>query len=235
MRTENPIRGIVEHNRPEFYDVVVVLGGNIRHDGFQYRSTDWTIGPEKSRGGHWRIKAAAVLVKQGLTHRLILSTGITHHAKRAPSEALVFHEELNRELAEDPDSYKYEVDKDEGSLSTIENARNVTLMLKQGKYRDVKTVGILTSSYHLARAREMFASEFRRQGLNKSIALISAERVLLKAEEERGQTHDILETIRRTYTDEEMQGSSGDGGRMGRERRGIKDFREGKYACLPPG
>ncbi len=229
MRIETPLRGIVEHNRPQYYDVLVVLGGNIRYENGVYRSTDWSIGPEKSRGGHWRIKAAAELVRQGKVGKIIFSTGITHSDPFAPSEAEVMYREF---LGEFPDSEQLKnipIELEIGSLSTTENANRTVGLLKGDFYKSDQVIGILTSSYHLPRARLMFAKEFETQKLDKSIALVSAEKILLEAEKSGRASSEIENIIRAVYTAKEMQG------RILNERRGIRDFLNNDYHPLPPG
>ena len=195
------------------YDVVIVLGGNIRETPNRgYVSTSFVEGPEKSIGALSRTLAAAELYKKGEAQKFITSTGKTHPNPNAPSEAQVMKDEMVR-YGIPPEAIIVE----DVSLTTMENAAECAKIIKD---RDFRKVAVLTSSFHLTRSRLMFES----LGLEKEgreLSFLSSEKIIAK----KSPRHMAL--VKKAYGRQSMRD------RMEREKKGIGDLRAGRYKSKP--
>ena len=162
------------------YDVVVVLGGNIRKskDG-SWKTTSYIEGDEKSIGAHARTLAAAELYKQGKAKNFIVCTGVTTTLpgtnvidSSAPSEAFVMKQEMVRYGIP-----KENIILEEESTTTLTNAIEAAKILKQ--HPEFARAGILTSFWHLERAMVMIESQ-RLDIFGKSIFPLNADEIIAK-------------------------------------------------------
>jgi uncharacterized SAM-binding protein YcdF (DUF218 family) len=206
-----------EAEKAPHYDVVVVLGGNIRPTirltKKVYVTTSHVEGSEKSIGAHARTLAAAELYKRGRASYFIVSTGKTSPDPEAPTEAAVMKEEMVR--CGVPQGL---IIPEDISVNTLENAAECAEIIRQN---DFKNIGILTSSWHLSRAMVMFKA----QGLEeegKKLYRISAEKILAE------KSPKYKRIIRKVYSTESMRQ------RVKGEKKGIGDFRAGRYKPQPP-
>jgi len=195
------------------YDVVIVLGGNIREtENRGYVSTSFVEGPEKSIGAHSRALAAAELYKKGEARKFITSTGHTHPNPNAPSEAQVMKDEMAR-YGVPPEAIILE----DVSLSTLENAKECAKVIKE---KDFKKIAVLTNSFHLARSKAMFESlGLKDEG--RELSFLSSEKILAK----KSPRHEAI--IRKVYGSQSMKE------RIKMEKKGIEDFRAGRYKSKP--
>ena len=126
-------------------DALIVLGKNI--------GVGWS--PEKIRrtkgflSGHSRLNvlAAGDLYNQGLTQRIIFSTGQT---SGSPSEAQAMKDFLKEKFPQIPDSA---VILEENSIDTAGNAEEVAKLVAEYEF---SSVGLLTVGFHLPNARRLF-------------------------------------------------------------------------------
>lgn len=128
-------------------EVVVVLGGNIVKSGDHYITTPYEKGTKKSFGAQGRVIAAALLYHLGVSDCLILSTGKTDlEDKDAPSEASVMKAEL---LAYGvPETCLH---LEERSRTTQENVQELVKLFTTEPFREKRTIGVITSSWHIRR------------------------------------------------------------------------------------
>ena len=162
---------------PQF-DAVVVLGGNIRETSQRgFVTTSFAEGSEKSIGAHARTLAAAELYKKGLSKLFIVSTGRTIPLKEdptmqdptKPTESSVMKAEMIRYGVPEKQIIEENISK-----TTQENAREVAKIIREKGFR---TIGLLTSLWHLERSMEFF----KLQGLDKegvTIAPLSSEDII---------------------------------------------------------
>ncbi len=134
-------------NPPFTCEVLIVLGGNIIKSEGWYITTSYEKGTKKSFGAQGRIIAAALLYHLGVSDCLILSTGKTDpEDKDAPSEASVMKAEL---LAYGvPETCLHLEDR---SRTTQENARELVKLFTTEPFREKRTIGVITSSWHIRR------------------------------------------------------------------------------------
>jgi len=132
---------------PTKLDALIVLGKNI--------GEGWS--PEKIRrtrnllSGHSKLNvlAAGDLYNQGLTQRIIFSTGQTAGADY-PSEALAMKAFLKEKFPQIPDSA---IILEENSIDTAGNAEEVAKIIEKHGFSNV---GLLTVGFHLPNARTLF-------------------------------------------------------------------------------
>jgi len=165
-----------EKRKPPFRcDVVVVLGGNIVKSAAGYITTPYVQGTKKSFGAQGRVITAAFLYHQGVCNCMVLSTGKTDPEDHgAPTEAAVMKAEL---LAYGvPESCIY---LEEGSRTTEENARELAMLLSTQPLQQKKTIGVVTSSWHIRRTDAFLIREgVRREG--RIIKYISSDTMLCR-------------------------------------------------------
>lgn len=194
------------------YDAILIHGGNIRRTNKGFSSTNFHEGPEKSIGAHSRSRAASELFKKGEANLFIVSTGKTHPDSDAPTEAQVMKDELMRfGVPED------KIIKEEVSLTTLTNLEEVIKIIKQ---LGLKNIGILSSSWHLARIKAMYDS-FKLKDDDIKTTFLSSEKILLDKSKR------FLPLIERVYNRQSMKE------RILKEQQGMKDFKEGKYKSKP--
>lgn len=205
------------------YDVVVILGGNIRKrkDGV-WRTTNFEEGEEKSIGAHGRIVAAADLYRKGKAKNFIVCTGVSSHLPgqpgildpEAPTEAEIMASELERQGV--PKELIIKEDRSDSTLANIIEA------LKIIKDRDFKSVALLTSFWHLERAMVMMESQ-RPDIEGISITPLSSEDILA----ERSRHHkNLIEKVKKTPSMEK---------RIKAEKKGLEAFKSGNYKQTPHG
>jgi uncharacterized SAM-binding protein YcdF (DUF218 family) len=143
------------HNPPFTCEVLIVLGGNIVKSGAWYLTTSYEIGTKKSFGAQGRIIAAALLYHLGVSDCLILSTGKTDpEDKDAPTEASVMKAEL---LAFGvPETCLH---LEERSRTTQENARELVKLFTTEPFREKRTIGVISSSWHIRRTAAFLERE----------------------------------------------------------------------------
>ena len=205
---------------PQF-DVVVVLGGNIREVApGKFKSTSFVEGPEKSIGGHSRTLAAAELYKKGISKNFLVSTGQTMVDELGivdptkPTESEVMMQEMVR-YGIPPEN----IEKEEISTTTQTNAIEVMKILRERGYRKV---GFLTSFWHLERSMEFFKTQHpEMDGIE--ITPLSSEDVIAQKSERHAR---IVDVVKNTSTMEE---------RMANEKRGVDLLKSGKYISKPLG
>lgn len=203
------------------YDVVVVLGGNIRQgsDG-RWKTTSYKEGKEKSIGAHARTLAAAELYKLGEAKTFILSTGKTTTLpgtnipdQNTPTEASVMKNEMIRYGIPEENIILEEV-----STTTLTNAQEVAKILRA--HSEFKKVGIMTSFWHLERSMVMF--EAQRLDLDgKMLIPLDADQIIAD------------KSARHAKIVGEMANSETIDQRINAEVNGIKLFKEGKYESKP--
>jgi uncharacterized SAM-binding protein YcdF (DUF218 family) len=164
-----------KRNPPFPCDVVVVLGGNIVKSGVGYITTPYTKGTKKSFGAQGRVITAAFLYHQGVCDCIILSTGKTDPEDQdAPTEAAVMKAELMALGV--PETCMY---LEEGSRTTEENARELAKLLSTESFQEKKTIGVITSSWHIRRTDAFLKREgVRREG--RTIKYISSDTMLCR-------------------------------------------------------
>lgn len=204
------------------YDVVVVLGGNVRRTkSGRWVTTSYTEGKEKSIGAHARVMAAAELRKQGKAKIFIVSTGQTVTIPgtdipdpKTPTEAAVMKEEMVRYgiPAED-------IILEEKSDSTLTNAIECAKIIRK---MDFKRIGLLTSFWHLERAMVMFESQ-RLDIEGRSIIPLSADEIVASISKRHAK---IVENMENSPTLKK---------RIAAETEGINAFKEGRYQSKPLG
>lgn len=205
------------------FDVVVILGGNIRKnkDG-SWRTSSFVEGEEKSIGAHGRILAASELFKQGKAKNFIVCTGVSTHLPgqpgvidaSAPTEAEIMAKEL----------IGYGVPKEnvileDTSDSTFANVREAAKIIRE---RGFKNIGLLTSFWHLERAMVMMESQ-RLDTEGRRVIPLSSEDILA----EKSTHHAYL--INKVKEKRSMQK------RIEAEKRGLQAFKSGKYNQTPHG
>lgn len=198
------------------FDVVVVLGGNIRLVNGVYVSTPYEEGTEKSFGARGRVVTATMFYHWGFAQRFIVSTGKTHPDPEAPTEASVMKAEMV--------SYGVPagcITEEAKSLNTLENAIEVARILRTDELKYCSEIALISSSWHLPRALAFFEA----QGLmaeGRRITLISSDKFMGEIVPE------FKPTIRELYNTPSMKA------RLKREKQGIIDFYAGRYKSAPP-
>lgn len=201
-----------EIEQKPIYDVVIVHGGNIRRKGERFASTNFEPGEEKSFGGHTRSRSAAELYRNGKARLFIVSTGKTHPDPDAPTEASVMKDEIMKYGV--PSECIIEEDLSTTTMSNLEESAKII------RERDLRSIGILSSSWHLARIREMLNTV----GLEKegrTIKLLSAEKIL------NDRSPHFKHLIKKVYGSDEMKK------KIQEEKQGINALRSGKYQPRP--
>jgi uncharacterized SAM-binding protein YcdF (DUF218 family) len=198
------------------FDLVVVLGGNIRLVNGKYVSTPYKEGTEKSFGGCGRVLTAAMFYHWGIAPRFIVSTGKTHPNPDAPTEAAVMKNEMIG------CGVPADCITEEGkSLNTLENAIEVAKLLRSGDFHWCKRIGLITSSWHLRRSLAFFDA----QGLvaeGRHITPISSDKFVGQIMPE------LRPIIRELYHTPSMVA------RLKREKQGVIDFYAGRYKAEQP-
>ncbi|OGH11037.1 MAG: hypothetical protein A3B38_02495 [Candidatus Levybacteria bacterium RIFCSPLOWO2_01_FULL_36_13] len=211
-----------EINESEF-DVVVVLGGNIRKDNNgNWRTSSFEEGEEKSMGAHGRILAASELYKQGKAKNFIVCTGLSSNISgqpgvlepQAPTEAEVMAWEL-----EEYGVPKNLIIREDISDSTLANVREAARIIREHNF---KNVGLLTSFWHLERAMVMMESQ-RLDTEGRHVTPLSSEDILA----EKSSHHAYL--INKVKEAPTMQK------RIEAENRGLQAFKSGDYNQTPHG
>ena len=193
-------------------EVVVVLGGNIIKSGDRYITTPYEKGTKKSFGAQGRVIAAALLYHLGVSDCLLLSTGKTDPEDQgAPSEASVMKAEL---LAYGvPETCMH---LEENSKTTEENARELVKLFTTEKFKEKRTIGVITSSWHIKRT----AAFLNREGVHaesRKIKYVSSDTMIRRyLPEFRGDIHLI-------YQRQEMKD------RIQDERNGYNALKKGTY------
>jgi len=154
-------------------EVVAVLGGNIIQSGDRYSTTPYEKGTKKSFGAQATVIAAALLYHLGVSDCLLLSTGKTDPEDQgAPSEASVMKAEL---LAYGvPETCMH---LEENSKTTEENARELVKLFTAEKFKEKRTIGVITSSWHIRRT----AAFLKREGLHaegRKIKYVSSDTMI---------------------------------------------------------
>jgi uncharacterized SAM-binding protein YcdF (DUF218 family) len=170
-------------------DVIVVLGGNIIKSGNRFITTPYEKGTKKSFGAQGRVIAAALLYHLGVSDCLLLSTGKTDPEDQdAPSEASVMKAEL----------LTYGVPEtclhlEENSKTTEENARELAKLLTTEQFQEKRTIGVITSSWHIRRTDAFL----KREGVHaagRKIKYISSDTMISRyLPEFRGDIHLIYQ------------------------------------------
>jgi len=162
-------------NSPFACDVVVVLGGNIVKSGVGYITTSYSKATKKSFGAQGRVITAAFLYHQGVCDCIILSTGKTDPEDQgAPTEAAVMKAELMTYGVPETCIYL-----EEGSRTTEENARELAKLLSAESFKEKKTIGVVTSSWHIRRTDAFLTREgVKREG--RTIKYISSDTMLCR-------------------------------------------------------
>jgi uncharacterized SAM-binding protein YcdF (DUF218 family) len=198
------------------FDVVVVLGGNVRKTrSGKWVTTSYKEGREKSIGAHARTKAAAELYKQGKARKFIVSTGqtVTLPGKNisdpnTPTEASVMKGEMVRYGIPEEG-----IILEEKSDSTLTNAIETAKIIRE---MDFKRIGLLTSFWHLERAMLMFEAQ-RLDIEGRSITPLSADDIVAAKSKRHAK---IVENMKNAPTTKK---------RLEAEVEGIEAFKEGKY------
>jgi uncharacterized SAM-binding protein YcdF (DUF218 family) len=155
-------------------EAIVVLGGNIVKSGDRYITTPYERGTKKSFGAQGRVITAAFLYHLGVSDFLILSTGKTDPEDQdAPSEASVMKAELMAYAV--PESCMH---LEERSQTTEENARELVKLFTTETFKEKRSIGVITSSWHIRRTnaflqREGFHAEGRKIKFISSDTMIS--------------------------------------------------------------
>jgi DUF218 domain len=164
-----------KRNPPFRYDVLLVLGGNIIKRGVDFITTPYSKGTKKSFGAQGRVITTALLYHQGVCDRIILSTGKTDPEDQdAPTEAAVMKAELMAYGV--PETCMY---LEEGSRTTEENARELAKLLSTESFKEKKTIGVVTGSWHIRRTDAFLEREgVKREG--RTIKYISSDTMLCR-------------------------------------------------------
>jgi uncharacterized SAM-binding protein YcdF (DUF218 family) len=201
-----------KRNPPFPCDVVVVLGGNIVKSGVGYITTPYIKGTKKSFGAQGRVITAAFLYHQGVCDCIILSTGKTDPEDQgAPTEAAVMKAELMSYGVPETCIYL-----EEGSRTTEENARELAKLLSTESFQEKKTIGVVTSSWHIRRTDAFL----KREGLKtegRTIKYISSDTMLCRYLPE------FREDMYRLYRKQGMKD------RIQDERNGYNALKNGTY------
>lgn len=220
MESQTEVHSGPERYRP-LYDVVVVLGGNIRRakDG-RWKTTSYKEGEEKSIGAHARTLAAAELYKMGEAKTFLLSTGKTITIPgtnipdpQFPTEASVMKDEMTRYGIPETNIILEEI-----STTTLTNAQEVAKILRQ--HPEFKRVGVLTSFWHLERAMVMFEAQ-RLDLEGKMLIPLDADQIVAD------------KSNRHSQVVRDMKSSTTIDKRIDAEINGIRLFKEGKYESKP--
>lgn len=193
-------------------EVVVVLGGNIVKSADRYITTPYEKGTKKSFGAQGRVITAALLYHLGVSDCLLLSTGKTDpQDEEAPSEASVMQAEL---LAYGvPETYMY---LEEHSKTTEENARELAKLFTTEQFQEKRTIGVITSSWHIRRTDAFLAREgFKGDG--RKIKYISSDTMISRY------LPAFRNDIHLIYHSQEMQD------RIQDERNGFAALKKGTY------
>lgn len=160
---------------PFLCEVIIVLGGNIIKSGERYITTPYETGTKKSFGAQGRVISAALLYHLGASDCLLLSTGKTDpEDPDAPSEASVMKREL---IAYGVPATCIHLE--EGSKTTEENARELAKLFDSEPFREKKTIGVVTSSWHIRRT-DAFLKKEGLKGQGKTIKYISSDTILCR-------------------------------------------------------
>ncbi len=193
-------------------EVVVVLGGNIVKSGDRYITTSYERGTKKSFGAQGRVITSAFLYHLGVSDCLILSTGKTDpEDKGAPSEASVMKAELMAFGV--PERC---IHLEEQSRTTEENARELVKLFTTETFKEKRTIGVITSSWHIRRTDAFL----KREGLHaegRKIKFISSDTMISRYLPE------FREDIHRLYHRQEMKD------RIHDERNGYDALKNGTY------
>ena len=193
-------------------EVLVVLGGNIVKSGDHYTTTPYEKGTKKSFGAQGRVITSAFLYHLGVSDCLILSTGKTDpEDKGAPSEASVMKAELMAFGV--PETC---IHLEEQSRTTEENARELVKLFATETFKEKRTIGVITSSWHIRRTDAFLKREgFHAEG--RKIKFISSDTMISRyLPEFRGDIH-------RLYYRQEMKD------RIHDERNGYNALKNGTY------
>ncbi len=193
-------------------EVVVVLGGNIIKSGDRFITTPYEKGTKKSFGAQGRVIAAALLYHLGVSDCLLLSTGKTEPEDQgAPAEASVMKAEL---LAYGvPETCMH---LEENSKTTEENARELVKLLTTEKFKEKRTIGVITSSWHIRRT-DAFLKKEGGHAEGRRIKYVSSDTMISRyLPEFRGDIHLI-------YHRQEMKD------RIQDERNGYNALKTGTY------
>lgn len=194
------------------YDAIAVLCGGLRRDPGGYRPASFTDSDEHGMlGSHIRVLAAADLYRSGCAELFVFCTGISQKSRArfgagVPPEAVVYAEHFRAEAGDGP-----VVILEQESVNTAANLAAIAALAQR---RQWARMAIVTSEYHLARARELF----RRTGSALAAEFLSAEAIVMAA---RPGVHDS----------EIAAGYASPAGlrRTARERRGLADLYAGRY------
>lgn len=210
-----------EEEIPYEYDLIVVLGANMKKNEKTGRWTLPTIleeDPSKVVGGHSRIIAAKEAYEENLTPFLV--AGGVQKDKDTGQE--VSRAEVMANLMVD----KYQIPKDKIRIvktasHTLGNAEGVVNFLKSHpELMKRKRIALLTNAYHLPRAKLFFQSSpfFQEEGIQ--IEPLPAEKMLIRRSKRYKRWLGKLEETPQMTHREEM------------EKKGIKEFKAGKYKPL---
>lgn len=193
-------------------EVLVVLGGNIVKSGDHYITTPYDKGIKKSFGAQGRVITAAFLYHLGVSDRLILSTGKTDpEDESAPSEASVMKAELMTFGVPETCIYL-----EEQSQTTQENARELVKLFTTETFKEKRTIGVITSSWHVRRTAAFLKREgFHAEGRN--IKFISSDTMISRY------LPACRDDIHRLYHRQEMKD------RIHDERNGYHALQNGTY------
>ena len=193
-------------------EVVVVLGGNIVKSGDRYITTPYEKGTKKSFGAQGRVITSAFLYHLGASNCFILSTGKTDpEDEGAPSEASVMKAEL---MAYGVPATCIHLE--EQSQTTEENARELVKLFTTKTFKEIRTIGVITSSWHIRRTAAFLKREgFYSQGRN--IKFISSDTMISRYLPE------FRDDIHRLYHRQEMKD------RIRDERNGYRALQNGTY------
>jgi len=193
-------------------EVVVVLGGNIVKSGDRYITTSYEKGTKKSFGAQGRVITSAFLYHLGVSDCLILSTGKTDpEDKGAPSEASVMKAELMAFGV--PETC---IHLEEQSRTTEENARELVKLFTTETFKEKRTIGVITSSWHIRRTDAFLKREgFHAEG--RKIKFISSDTMISRYLPE------FRDDIHRLYHRQEMKD------RIHDERNGYNALKNGTY------
>ena len=193
-------------------EIIVVLGGNIIKSGDRFITTPYETGTKKSFGAQGRVIAAALLYHLGVSDCLLLSTGKTDpETPDAPSEASVMKAEM---LAYGvPEACLH---LEENSKTTEENARELGKLLKTGPFMEKRTIGVITSSWHIRRT-DAFLKRERVHAAGRTIKYVSSDTMISRYLPE------FRDDIHVIYRRQEMKD------RIQDERNGYNALKKGIY------
>lgn len=197
---------------PGRYDVIAVLCGGLRRDADGFRPASLTDSDEHGMlGGQLRVLAAAELWRAGRAGLFLFSTGVSERSRArfgaaVPPEAVVYADAFRAETGEDP-AVLVEID-------SVNTAGNVAAVARLAATHGWREVAILSSEYHLPRARELL----RQAGGGLAAEFLSAEAVLMAARPGRYEAQ-----IGAAY------GSVAGRKRTAAERQGVADLYAGRY------